>query len=129
MKALHPSQFVVNEAWVLFQLLDQPIFTTQDGPAVCFGLMDAASCFLLSVQLYPGVGMEVLTQQNVQELLKNGWAHKRKYPNRLLIPKELLTSEVQALAEAQGITVVCASERELKGIIGEAQKEFRQRFS
>ncbi len=74
---MHPSQFEVNEVWILFQLTDKPIVTERDGPAVGFGLMDAASCFMLSADFFPGTGIEVLTKKNVQEFLKRG-GHTRK---------------------------------------------------
>ena len=44
---LHPVQFQVNEAWIVFQLNETPIHTEQEGSFNCLCLMDAASCFLL----------------------------------------------------------------------------------
>jgi hypothetical protein len=123
---LHPSQFKVNEAWILFQLSREPIITERDGPAVCFGLMDAASCYMLSGTFSPGTDDKVLSKKNVQELLKKGWAHKKEYPTRLFAPQELLNGDIEASAQREGIAVVCVPESQLLAIIGEVQKEFQK---
>jgi hypothetical protein len=48
---LHPSQFEVNEAWILFRLNRAPVQTELEGDFNCIALMDAASCFILSSEL------------------------------------------------------------------------------
>jgi hypothetical protein len=125
---LQPSQFKVNQAWILFQLSRNPITTERDGPAICFGLMDAASCFMLSGTFFPGTDGNALSKNNVQELLRKGWEYKKEYPEKLLVVKELLTAEIEAQTRTQGIDVTGVSESELKSVIGEAQQEFRKRF-
>ncbi len=125
---LQPSQFKVNEAWILFQLSREPIATQHDGPAICFGLMDAASCFMLSGTFFPGTDGKALSKSNLQELLKKGWEHKKEYPEKLFVVKELLTAEIETQTKEQGIDVHGVNESELKNIIGEAQQEFRKRF-
>jgi hypothetical protein len=125
---LQPNQFKVNEAWILFQISGKPIATERDGPAICFGLMDASSCFMLSGTFFPGTDGNALSKNNVQEILRKGWEHKKQYPEKLFVVKELLTAEIETQARAQGIDVNGVSESELKSIIGEAQQEFRKRF-
>lgn len=125
---LQPSQFKVNEAWILFQLSRKPIETEGDGPAICFGLVDAASCFILSALFFPGIDGHALTKDNVQGLLLKGWEHKKQYPEKLFVVKELLTAEVEEQARAQAIEVHGVDESELRSIIGDTQKEFRKRF-
>jgi hypothetical protein len=56
----------------LFQLSGEPVVTERDGPAVRFGLMDAASCFMLSSSFLPGMDNGELSKTNVLELLKKG---------------------------------------------------------
>jgi hypothetical protein len=125
---LHTSQFKVNEAWILFQLSRGPITTERDGPAICFRLMDVASCFMLSGTFFPGTDGEALSKSNVQELLRKGWEHKKEYPEKIFVVKELLTAEIEAQIQEQGIDVNSVNESELKSIIGQAQQEFRKRF-
>jgi hypothetical protein len=125
---LHPGQFKVNEAWILFQLTHEPVMTERDGPAVCFGLMDAASCFILSATFFPGTDHKAISKKNVQELLKEGWAHTKEYPNRLFVPEALINGDIETAAQGEVISVVCVPENQLMSIIGEAQKEFQKRF-
>jgi len=44
--ALHPNQFQVNEAWIVFRLIEAPVHC-DDGSFNCFGVMDAASLYIL----------------------------------------------------------------------------------
>ena len=46
---LHPNQFQVNEAWIAFKLNDEPIHTEMDGDFDFIALMDAGSCFIVSM--------------------------------------------------------------------------------
>jgi hypothetical protein len=69
---LHPNQFQVNEAWIAFQLNDEPIHTEQDGSFNCVALMDAASCLILGSELVPLDESEP-SQSNARRLLKEGW--------------------------------------------------------
>ena len=123
---LHPSQFEVNDAWIVFQLTRDPIFTERDGEFVCIGLMDAASCLILGA-IFIG-SEEPLSKENVQELLEKGWAHKSEYPEKLMVSSDLVNDELGAVAEAHGVSVAPASEGDLRIFIGEAQEEFRKRF-
>lgn len=80
---LLPDQFKVNEAWILFQLSCEAVAIEHDGPAICFGLMDAVSCFMLSGTIFPGTDGKALSKSNVQELLRKGWEHKKEYSEKL----------------------------------------------
>lgn len=42
---LHPNQFQVNEAWILFQLNKEPIRVESEGAFSCLALMDAGELF------------------------------------------------------------------------------------
>ena len=126
---MHPSQFEVNEAWIVFQLTKKPVVTERDGPVHCFGLMDAASCFLLCAEFFPGTGIVALSKKNIQGLLKKGWKHKKKYPSKLFVVQGLLNGEIEAEAQGLGIAVTGVAERQLLVIIGEAQGGFQSQFS
>ncbi|MDK1023876.1 MAG: hypothetical protein QGD92_06550, partial [Gammaproteobacteria bacterium] len=45
-----PSQFQVNEAWIVFKLNDAPVVTEVDGDFNVLALMDAASCIILGTE-------------------------------------------------------------------------------
>jgi hypothetical protein len=122
---LHPKQFRVNEAWIVFQLNDAPIRTKQDGSFNCFCLMDAASCFILGDALVPVDDSEPSTSE-LRRLLKAGWAHKKELPTRLFIPIGQFQTNLPLEAMRQGIEVVPVEENELLVFIGEARQGFRE---
>lgn len=123
----HPNQFQVNEAWVAFKLNDRPIHTEQDGDFDYFALMDAASCFILSSASVSArsAGPSKLESRR---LLKQGKAHKKRWPKTLFVPSEQPATFMAAEAERQGIAVVRISEDQLLPFIGEAKQGFRERF-
>lgn len=122
---LHPNQFSVNEAWILFQLNDAPIRTEQDGSFNCICLMDAASCFILGNSLITDTESEP-SQLEARRLLKAGWAHKKKLPATLFIPTGQYQTHLPAEAERQGIAVVRVHESQLLVFIGEARQAFKE---
>jgi hypothetical protein len=124
---LHPNQFQVNEAWIVFKLNDEPIHTKLDGDFNLLALMDAASCFILSSALVAAMAAEP-TQLESRRLLKEGKAHKMQFPKTLFVPTELPAQFVVAEAERVGIEVVRVGEHQLLVFIGEARKGFGERF-
>ncbi|MED5622480.1 hypothetical protein [Ideonella sp. BN130291] len=124
---LHPNQFKVNDAWLAFQLNDEPIHTERDGDFNFFALMDAASCFILSSTPVAATQGEP-AQLEVKRLLKEGQAHKKQWPKTLFVPTEQVARFLIAEAEQLGIGVVRVAEVELLPFIGEAQEGFRERF-
>lgn len=124
---LHPDQFQVNEAWIAFQLNDQPIRTEQDGDFDFLALMDAASCFILGFATIPADRDEP-TQLDSRRLLQQGHAHKQQWPRTLFVPTEQAAQFLAAEAERLGIGVVRVAEAQLLPFIGEARESFRERF-
>jgi len=55
---LQPSEFHVNEAWIVFRLNDAPISTETDGDFNVIAVMDAASCFILAAEFVPAISAE-----------------------------------------------------------------------
>ncbi|MFN0204835.1 MAG: hypothetical protein ACKVS6_00810 [Planctomycetota bacterium] len=124
---LHPSQFKVNEAWIAFQLNDEPVSTQQDGEFNFLALMDSASCFLLSFTPVAAAQSEP-TKLGAKRLLKEGYAHKNCWPKTLFVPTELAAQFLIAEAERLGIGVVRVAEDQLLLFIGEAKEGFNKRF-
>lgn len=54
-----PDDYAVHEAWIVFRLNEAPIRTEREGDfdAVC--LMDAASCYILGMELVAARAAEV----------------------------------------------------------------------
>ena len=124
---LHPSQFQVNEAWLVFRLNEEPIHTEADGDFNYVALMDAASCFILSSTFAP-VGQAEPSKLEVKRLFKRAWAHKKQSPKTLFVPTGQFASVVPAEAECQHIQVVRVSEDQLLLFIGEARESFKEHF-
>jgi hypothetical protein len=124
---LHPNQFNVNEAWIVFQLNELPVRTESDGDFDCIALMDAASCFLLSNTLVP-VGEPEPSTAAVRRLLQEARVHKQELPKTLFIPSGQFHSILPAEAERQGITVIRVPEDQLLVFIGEARESFQEHF-
>lgn len=122
---LHPSQFQVNEAWIAFQLNDEPIFTEQDGTFNCVGLMDAASCFILGTT-FVAVDEPEPSKADVRRLLETGWEHKKQLPATLFVPAGQFQTILPAEAKRRGISVVPVDESQLLIFIGEAREGFKE---
>jgi len=124
---LHPNQFQVNEAWIVFKLNDEPIHTVRDGDFDFIALMDAASCFIVSSSPTPSSAGEP-TRMEAKRMLKQGKAHKNQLPGTLFVPEHQPAQHLKAEAESQGITVVQVPEDQLLLFLGEAREGFRERF-
>ena len=124
---LHPNQFQVNEAWIVFKLNDEPIRTQADGDFDFVALMDAASCFILSSSPVPA-NMAEPSKLEAKRMLKEAKAHKQQLPKTLFIPSTQPAQHLSLEAERQGIAVIRVPEVELLLFIGEAREGFRERF-
>ncbi len=124
---LHPNQFGVNEAWIAFKLNDAPIRTEVDGDFNCIALMDAASCFILALEMIPVNAVE-LSKLEARRVLKKGHAHKQELPQTLFIPTDHPADNLAAEARRRKITVVRVPEDQLILFIGEAREGFNECF-
>ncbi|NLI83704.1 MAG: hypothetical protein GX443_18780 [Deltaproteobacteria bacterium] len=122
---LHPHQFRVNEAWIAFQLNDDPVQTERDGSFDIVCLMDAASCFILGSAFIP-FGESDPSELETRRLFKASWAHKRQFPKMLFVPKGWFQTTLRAAAERRGISVVSVEESQLLVFIGEARQGFKE---
>jgi hypothetical protein len=124
---LHPDQFKVNEAWLVFKLNELPIRTELEGDFNCIALMDAASCFILG-NTFAAVGEAEPSKVAVRRLLKDAKAHRHQLPRSLFIPTGQFNSVLPAEAKRQGIDVVRVPEDQLLVFIGEARESFKEHF-
>lgn len=124
---LHPNQFDIDEAWIVFKLNDAPIHTEEDGDFNFIALMDAASCFILSSVPVPASAAEPSRVES-KRLLKEGQSRRQQLPKTLFIPSDQPAILLGLEAEHQGVTVVRVPEDQLLLFVGEAQESFRERF-
>jgi len=124
---LHPQQFEINEAWIVFRLNNKAIPTEQDGDLNCIALMDAASCFILASELILATSDEP-TDIQFRRLLKNAKSHKQQLPKTLFIAREDAAEMAARVATDLDIEVVRVPGNELLVFIGEARQAFAERF-
>ena len=124
---LHPNQFKVNDAWIAFRLNDAAIETESDGDFTCMALMDAASCFILGMEMYPSHVKE-LSAQEARRLLQQGKSHKGQMPRKLFVAEEQASSALALEATRSKVEVVIVAEGELLVFISEARDGFKERF-
>lgn len=124
---LHPSQFKVNEAWIAFWLTQVPIKTKADGDFNCFALMDAASCYILTMELVSS-SEEDITQAQCRRLLENARKHKQELAETLFVPQEDSSAALITEAADSNINVVRVPENDLLVFIGEAREGFAEEF-
>lgn len=124
---LHPNQFEVNEAWIVFQLNDEPLLTEIDGALNCFALMDAASCYILGAEFVRTDSVEPLLTAS-RLLLEKARSNKPQWPRTLFITRDQVTDALSREAMWQEIDVVTIPESELRVFIDEAREAFREQF-
>lgn len=117
---LHPREFRVNEAWIVFKLNDAPISTEADGDFNVIALMDAASCFILGAEFVPVTSAEP-SEMEVKRLLKSGESQKQQLPKTLYVPDGLASGALCTEAKRNNITVIRIPEEHLLVFIGEAR--------
>ena len=122
---MHPNQFQVDEAWIVFKLNGGPLRTDREGLFNIVCLMDAASCFILG-HAFVEIDQTEPSTMEFAELLEKGWAHHQQLPTMLLVPTGQFPTNVPDEAERQGIAVKRVKEGELISFIREARQAFKQ---
>jgi hypothetical protein len=124
---LHPNQFEVNEAWIVFRLNDSLIRTDDEGGFNCIALMDAASCFILASDLFPATADEP-TRVDFRRLLKSARRHTQELPKTLFVPRDGQIELAAREPAKHHIDVVRVSESDLLVFIEEARQGFSEQF-
>ena len=124
---LEPNQFEENEAWVAFQLNDDPVHTEQDGDFNCVALLDAASGFIFGTA-FVSVAEHEPPPLEVRRLFETSLERSNCNPATLFIPKGKYQSVLPAEAKRHGIEVVSVQGSELLTLTAEARQGFREHF-
>jgi hypothetical protein len=122
---MHPNQFYVDEAWIIFKLNDEPLSTDRDGLFNIVCLMDAASCFILG-NSFVSIDQSEPSTTEFETLLDKGWAHHQQFPTTLFVPIGQFPTNVPGEAERQGIAVKRVKEGDLIRFTREARQGFKQ---
>ena len=124
MSEFESNQYQVNQAWIVFRISDHPVRTEADGNFHVVGLMDAASGYMLGTEFVPSTSE--LSQFTAKHILKSGYSQSKKYPNQLIIQRELEAKCLEQEAQSLGIELSKKTRSQLWPIIGEAIEGFRQ---
>ena len=122
---LHPNEFEVNEAWIVFKLNDAPISTETDGDYNVIALMDAASCFILGTEFVSVTSAEP-SEMEAKRLIKSGKSHKKQLPKTLYMTENQAADMLCTEAERNGIIVVRVPEEQLLVFIDEAREGLKE---
>ena len=124
---LHPNQFEINDAWIVFRLNDAPIVTERDGDFDCLALMDAASCSILGMEMYSARVTSPSTQES-RRLLQQGQGRVGTLPQKLFVAEGPVAGAMYQEAARLNIEVVTLPEDELLVFISDARDGFKERF-
>jgi hypothetical protein len=124
---LHPNQFTVNAAWIAFRLNHAPIVTERDSDFDCLALMDAASCYILGMEMY-SAGATGPSAQASRSLLQQGHGRAGTWPQKLFVAEGQIPDSLYQEATRLTIEVVSVPEEELLIFIGDARDGFKERF-
>lgn len=122
---LEPSQFNVNEAWIIFLLNDAPITTEADGDFNVVCLMDAASCYILGNEFIPA-HLTNVPEFKAKRLIEAGRSHAQVLPQKLFLSSELGTNQFVIFAEQASVEVFQVSDEELTPFTSEARDGFQE---
>lgn len=121
---LEPSQFDVDEAWIIFRLNDAPISTEVDGDFNVLCLMDAASCYILGNEFVPA-HLALLPDSTAARLIEEGRSQAHVLPRKFFISKALESEQFVHLAKQLGVQASRVADDELSSFTSEAKEGFR----
>jgi hypothetical protein len=126
-REIHPSQFAVNQCWLIVKASDAPIHV-DEGLFDVYVLQDAASMYLFGNVFVPS-GSGTAPDEEVDSLLQGAWRATREWPNSLLLPDSIPPrSSFAVVAKRNRIPVEVVPESDLAIYINDVQAAFREHF-
>ena len=126
-RKIRPKGFKVNEAWIAFRINSSPVRTEEDGDFNCFALMDAASCFILGMELVPIHGEEA-EKDLFMQLLEGAHSRAKCMPHEILLAHGTGAEAMAPAAARLRVKTREVSESDLMIFIGNAKQGFSERF-
>lgn len=124
---MHPSQFTVNQCWLIVKASDAPI-RTDEGLFDVYVLQDASSMYLFGSVLAP-CGSGDASEKEVDSLFHGAWREKQKWPKRLLLPDTIPSpNSFVVVARRNGVPVEIVAEAALVIYVNDVQTAFREYF-
>ena len=124
---MEPSQFTVNQCWLVIKASDVPI-STDEGFFDVYVLQDAASMYLFGSVFTP-FGTGDASEEEVNSLFQSAWRAKRQWPQRVLLPHSIPSpNSFATVAKQNQIPVEIVQESALAIYINDVQAGFREHF-
>ena len=121
--SINPQQYVPNEAWILFQLNEDPVQTISDGDVIVLAIMDVASGLIHGMEFLPS-GTEQLSEFESKTLLNSAEAKVGVRPKYLFVDATHRHDRLKRAATALGIKTVPEEGKNLDVITEEARTGF-----
>lgn len=118
------QQYVENEAWLLFQLNDDPVHTRADGDFNVMAVMDVATGYILAMEFLP-VGTEEPSVFESRKPLNTAATKAGAPPEYLLLDASRGLGEMARAATTMGLKV----QREEQAVLDEFTEEARTGFA
>lgn len=125
---IEPTDFVQNEAWLLFRLNEAPVQTDADGDFNAMAIMDVATGIIVGMELVQ-VTMSELPEFLSRKLLAAAEDQAGSRPQKLFIASGSDAEELIKVATAMGIEVETKSANDLADITLEAREGFAAHVS
>jgi hypothetical protein len=124
---LRPSEFTVNQCWLVIKASDAPI-RVDEGFFDVYVLQDAASMYLFGNVFVPS-GSATASEEEVNSLLQGAWRVKHRWPKCLMLPDSISPrSSFAVVAKRNRIAVEVVPESTLSIYINDVQAAFREHF-
>jgi hypothetical protein len=124
---MHPSQFTMNQCWLIVKASDAPI-RIDEGLFDVYVLQDAASMYLFGSVFTPS-GSGNASEEEINSLLQGAWRTKHEWPKYLLLPDSIPSpSSFAVAAKRNRIPVEIVPESALAIYINDVQTAFREHF-
>jgi hypothetical protein len=125
---LHPSDFDVDEAWLVIKASPAPMRTDEDGDFDVYVLQDAASMFIFGTVMVP-VGSRTGPEDEFDALLQDAGRQRRRGPGKILFAHDdpAMRSFAAVTARA-GVSVEFVEDTALDFYTNDVQSGFAEHF-
>ena len=125
--AIDTQRYAENEAWLLFQLNEEPVRTQSDGDLNIFCLMDLATGLIVGTE-FLSARSEEPTALEFTGLFGSAKSKAGELPKYLFLDADRNLGQVAKAATSIGVKVMAESASDLEPITQEAREGFAAHF-
>jgi hypothetical protein len=128
MLPIEPSDYAQNEAWLLFQLNEEPVQTEVDGEFNAMAIMEVATGIILGLELVQD-GLPGMPEFLSRRLLAHAEGEAGARPKKLFVASEYDADDLIKVAGGMRIEVERVPIKDLSSITQEARESFAAHVS